>query len=106
MFEFLFGIDTLLRRQGRRERFELVFFNPPKQPGQRLGPAAVAKMLGRMQSLGIRTHLGHRPVRLEPGKVVTQGGRSEEHTSELQSLMRISYAVFCSNKKTNACNIL
>src|SRR3546814_1319078 len=26
-------------------------------------------------------------------------GRSEEHTSELQSLMRISYAVFCLNKK-------
>src|SRR3546814_8700404 len=28
-------------------------------------------------------------------------GRSEEHTSELQSLMRISYAVFCLTKKTN-----
>src|SRR3546814_5296513 len=27
--------------------------------------------------------------------------RSEEHTSELQSLMRISYAVFCLNKKTS-----
>src|SRR3546814_3152001 len=27
--------------------------------------------------------------------------RSEEHTSELQSLMRISYAAFCSKKKTN-----
>src|SRR3546814_5918552 len=27
--------------------------------------------------------------------------RSEEHTSELQSLMRISYAVFCLKKKTN-----
>src|SRR3546814_2029405 len=27
--------------------------------------------------------------------------RSEEHTSELQSLMRISYAVFCLNKKSN-----
>src|SRR3546814_4123607 len=27
--------------------------------------------------------------------------RSEEHTSELQSLMRISYAVFCLNKKRN-----
>src|SRR3546814_10251527 len=27
------------------------------------------------------------------------GSRSEEHTSELQSLMRISYAVFCLNKK-------
>src|SRR3546814_2316746 len=29
------------------------------------------------------------------------GFRSEEHTSELQSLMRISYAVFCLNKKQN-----
>src|SRR3546814_2798082 len=30
-----------------------------------------------------------------------QGLRSEEHTSELQSLMRISYAVFCLKKKKN-----
>src|SRR3546814_2464038 len=29
------------------------------------------------------------------------GGRSEEHTSELQSLMRISYAVFCLKKQKN-----
>src|SRR3546814_9381479 len=29
-----------------------------------------------------------------------KAGRSEEHTSELQSLMRISYAVFCLKKKT------
>src|SRR3546814_1335167 len=29
--------------------------------------------------------------------------RSEEHTSELQSLMRISYAVFCLKKQKNAC---
>src|SRR3546814_2863245 len=29
------------------------------------------------------------------------GSRSEEHTSELQSLMRISYAVFCLKKKKN-----
>src|SRR3546814_1806664 len=32
--------------------------------------------------------------------------RSEEHTSELQSLMRISYAVFCLKKKTNQSNTL
>src|SRR3546814_4748933 len=32
--------------------------------------------------------------------VVSVIGRSEEHTSELQSLMRISYAVFCLKKKT------
>src|SRR3546814_9177465 len=32
-------------------------------------------------------------------KVLEPGKRSEEHTSELQSLMRISYAVFCLKKK-------
>src|SRR3546814_5874602 len=37
--------------------------------------------------------LGERAVHLEAGL------RSEEHTSELQSLMRISYAVFCLQKK-------
>src|SRR3546814_5782397 len=38
-------------------------------------------------------HVVH--LALEPA-----GDRSEEHTSELQSLMRISYAVFCLKKKT------
>src|SRR3546814_10060843 len=32
----------------------------------------------------------------------TKKGRSEEHTSELQSLMRISYAVFCLKKKNKS----
>src|SRR3546814_6387799 len=39
--------------------------------------------------------------------ILTRGigqSRSEEHTSELQSLMRISYAVFCLKKKTNTAN--
>src|SRR3546814_7642784 len=34
-------------------------------------------------------------------QAVDKAGRSEEHTSELQSLMRISYAVFCLKKKNN-----
>src|SRR3546814_6497388 len=34
-------------------------------------------------------------------RVAQPRGRSEEHTSELQSLMRISYAVFCLKKKTS-----
>src|SRR3546814_6866168 len=33
------------------------------------------------------------------GLILCAGARSEEHTSELQSLMRISYAVFCFKKK-------
>src|SRR3546814_6385094 len=47
-------------------------------------------------------------TRLAPVAAITLGSRqqgrvwrSEEHTSELQSLMRISYAVFCLKKKTN-----
>src|SRR3546814_1401582 len=39
--------------------------------------------------------------RAEPGMFLPFRNRSEEHTSELQSLMRISYAVFCLKKKTN-----
>src|SRR3546814_8998426 len=49
----------------------------------------------------------HEGDRHDHGGVVGQNGvdqqradRSEEHTSELQSLMRISYAVFCLKKKT------
>src|SRR3546814_6539154 len=39
-------------------------------------------------------------LRWSDGRTTT-GYRSEEHTSELQSLMRISYAVFCSKKTKN-----
>ena len=74
MFEFLFGIDALLRHQKRRDRFRLVFFNPAAQPGARLGPKAVAGLLREMARRGIDTHLGHKPVRFEADKVVTEGG--------------------------------
>src|SRR3546814_6591311 len=39
-------------------------------------------------------------VSREIARLTGKGRRSEEHTSELQSLMRISYAVFCLKKKT------
>src|SRR3546814_10304097 len=38
---------------------------------------------------------------LDPGGIASYLNRTEEHTSELQSLMRISYAVFCLKKKKN-----
>src|SRR3546814_5023444 len=45
-------------------------------------------------------HQGDRLERVEAVPEMARGdGRSEEHTSELQSLMRISYAVFCLKKK-------
>src|SRR3546814_7191514 len=43
--------------------------------------------------------------RAGPSAVAERHPRSEEHTSELQSLMRISYAVFCLKKKNKNTNI-
>src|SRR3546814_8906387 len=39
-------------------------------------------------------------TQFKPVQHIAEASRSEEHTSELQSLMRISYAVFCLKKKT------
>src|SRR3546814_944227 len=59
----------------------------------------------RLTALGIRL-AEVRVVRDDEAAIVEAvqalSGRSEEHTSELQSLMRISYAVFCLKKKTKS----
>ncbi|WP_115718653.1 NAD(P)/FAD-dependent oxidoreductase [Gallaecimonas mangrovi] len=72
MFELLFGLDTLLRRQGKRQDIDLVFFNPATRPGGRLGEQAVERLLARMKSRNIKTYLGAKPLRLEATKVVTE----------------------------------
>jgi sulfide:quinone oxidoreductase len=74
MFEFLFGTDTLLRRRGIREKFELVFFSPADKPGNRLGAKAVGKLLDEMKKRGIQTHLGHKMKAFESNRVITEGG--------------------------------
>src|SRR3546814_4642022 len=51
-----------------------------------------------VEGLGQRPAAGFASTQADPGTVPA---RSEEHTSELQSLMRISYAVFCLKKKKN-----
>jgi sulfide:quinone oxidoreductase len=74
MFEFLFGIDTLLRQQGRRDKFHLVFFSPAPQPGVRLGPQAMSGLLSEMGKRSIETHLGHKMKSFSADKVTTEGG--------------------------------
>ncbi len=74
MFEFLFGIDSQLRKESRRDKFKLIFFNPAPEPGKRLGEKAVKGLLNTMKARGIETHLGHKMVRFEADKVVTEGG--------------------------------
>src|SRR3546814_9501917 len=68
------------------------------------GAGAVAAAVHRSTDLSA----GARAVAALPGRVplrLAACHRSEEHTSELQSLMRISYAVFCLKKKNNNQNI-
>lgn len=72
MFELLFGVDTLLRQQGRREAFELSFFNAAEEPGKRLGAKAVHSLLGEMQQRGIKTYLGGKIIGFSPSHVQTE----------------------------------
>lgn len=74
MFEFLFGIDTLLRRRGIRDNFKLIFFNPAPKPGKRLGDKVPDAVLKMMKKKGIETHLGHKMKGFEANKVITEGG--------------------------------
>ena len=74
VFEFLFGIDTWLRKQGKRDKFKLVFFTPAEKPGQRLGEKAVNGLLSEMKRRDIETHLGHKMKGFELNKVMTEGG--------------------------------
>src|SRR3546814_12657360 len=88
----LFPYTTLFRSPGhdapartvRRARYR-------RQGGDRRNAASRAAMARRMQAA---RHLVSADL-----SQACRRARSEEHTSELQSLMRISYAVFCLKKK-------
>src|SRR3546814_3316256 len=60
------------------------------------GVGAAGFAMERIEALGLASLLSHLT---QPVLGICLGMRSEEHTSELQSLMRISYAVFCLKKK-------
>src|SRR3546814_4517112 len=76
---------------GRRERTEAAG-QPLRRP---LGVAALA--FQAVQAARRGDDAGGIDLNARAGKII--GHRSEEHTSELQSLMRISYAVFCLKKQ-------
>ncbi|KTG17147.1 MULTISPECIES: FAD-dependent oxidoreductase [unclassified Guyparkeria] len=77
MLELLFGIDRLLRKQGRRDRFKLVFVNPSPRPGNRLGEKAVDRLLDRMAKYDIEAHIGAKPKQFEANRVITEKGEFE-----------------------------
>ncbi len=74
MFELLFGIDTWLRKNGKRDKIGLTFFNAVATPGKRLGDKAVTNLLAEMSRRNIATHLGHKPTGFSERGVDTEGG--------------------------------
>src|SRR3546814_5508060 len=97
------GSDPHGALQGRREHPRV--HADDVLPDDRVGalPALSGDLDARTVRGGERAQRGTRTVAGEEVDVLVErdslGERSEEHTSELQSLMRISYAVFCLKKK-------
>jgi sulfide:quinone oxidoreductase len=73
LFEFLFGIESHLRKQKRRKRFKLVFFTPAEKPGNRLGPKAVTGLMDEMRKRDIEAHLGRKIKGFAEKKVLIEG---------------------------------
>src|SRR3546814_5834018 len=98
----LFPYTTLFRSSDWRERVEHGLFEEKVEPCAIEGPAQPQQVTQhRALELGIdRDEALSRVDRLGIA-AKRRIARSEEHTSELQSLMRISYAVFCLKKKNN-----
>src|SRR3546814_5170388 len=81
----------MIRRPPRSTRTDTLF--PYTTLFRSALPARVADEVPDHEEVAGEAHLG------DHAQLVAE--RSEEHTSELQSLMRISYAVFCLKKKRN-----
>src|SRR3546814_5536959 len=111
---FMFFFFLIIRRPPSSTRsytllpYTTLFRSLAVQPGlqRRRDPADLAAGHLRLRHRDRGGKAGPARLRQQPHlHERDQHGRSEEHTSELQSLMRISYAVFCLKKKTKTTNI-
>src|SRR3546814_7042071 len=96
----MFQIDLVADAGARGDRLEIV--ERLRSPFQKVIAFAVAIIFDLdilLERLGVAEFVDHDAV---VDDEVDGDERSEEHTSELQSLMRISYAVFCLKKKNTS----
>src|SRR3546814_1173203 len=91
------GTDSERWQEVRRESYSFhrdgeALPNADAESGEPISSPARVKLMNQRL---------HQPRTRHAERMAKRDGRSEEHTSELQSLMRISYAVFCLKKKKN-----
>src|SRR3546814_10579887 len=82
--------------------FQAARHRQPRTPARRLSPfSSSPSMRPNLLSFALCLALPGMALAHGESSAVEAAPRSDEHTSELQSLMRISYAVFCLKKKKN-----
>src|SRR3546814_3115161 len=91
----------MIRRPPRSTRTDTLFPYTTLFRSRPAGPPGPPDRRRRRPHRIVKLYLDYCDIRADPGRGPGRrpADRSEEHTSELQSLMRISYAVFCLKKK-------
>src|SRR3546814_16915097 len=103
-YSLFFLFFLMIRRPPRSTRTDTLFpyttlFRSPHRLRRHRPPPAGARGLAGPAAAGLPAGGARRHPARPGGRGGRRPRRSEEHTSELQSLMRISYAVFCLKKK-------
>src|SRR3546814_2148052 len=98
MFLYCCFFFLMIRRPPRSTRTDTLFPYTTLFRSDQLSSLALDWLLLDPRRFQLGTRYGHRQTTVDLVRACAPR-RSEEHTSELQSLMRISYAVFCLKKK-------
>lgn len=69
-FEMLFNVDTMLRKKGIRDKFELTMFAPMPKPGARLGEKSLAMMDKMFKRAGVVKHFGKKIKAFEKDGII------------------------------------
>ncbi len=77
-FEVLFNVNTLLKKKGIRDKFELIFFAPMEKPGLKMGHNAVDMMHKMFTMTNIHTQIGSKIVNFEKNAINFENGKKLE----------------------------
>ena len=77
-FEVLFNVNTLLKRKGMRDKFELTFFAPMEKPGQKMGEKALVMMDKMFKMTDINKKVGSKITSFEQDGILFEDGEKIE----------------------------